>query len=304
MADEEYAIYMVADCLWPAAIDLTSVTYDRALTLESNVAGMTVEALGTVDKAAFLGSDPNLKIEATATRDAAFWLASDLQQPRLTPTVTKDVNFTLNSEPAPPKLSAETSGDFNIVTESEAREPSLVCDATFDAAFAAMVADVEGLQLQLSRMVRSIFEPPPDAAIFVLKYATSEEGEENFDRCTVEAGVTTVLRVEILGTRLNTYLIEFFVRTEDGATPSIYKTSDGRPGGIRMLGINAVASPSGTRQQAIAQIVLSPEDTAQFREATTALYELRMSNRGFGEDYRVAPKRERGDTGTFTISVG
>lgn len=304
MADEEYAIYMIADCHWPSAIDLTSVTYDRALFLESDVVGMTVEALSTADRAAFLESEPNLKLEATATRDAAFWLASDLQQVKLDPTVTKDVMFELDSEPNPLRLAPNVSIDYNLVADADAREPSLVCDATFDAAIAAMTADVEGFQLQLSRMVRSIFEPPPDAAIFVLKYATSEEGEINFDRSTVEAGVTTVLRVEILGTRLNTYLIEFFVRSEDGATPSIYKSSDGKPGGIRVLGINAVASPNGTRQQAIAQIVLGPEDTAQFHEATTALYELRMSNRGFGEDYRVAPKRERGDTGTFTISVG
>lgn len=304
MADEEYAIYPLADCPWPGGVDLTAVTYDRSLELESDVVGITVGVLSTADKAIAPESEPTLELSVTPTRDVAVSPRSDFQAMYLNPTVTKDMWFALESEPEPMKLSPISAADLHIVGNSEPSEPSLFCDATLDEAFGAMTADVEGMMVAVERMVRSIFEPPPDAAISVLRYMSSEDAEIPLDGASLEAGVTTVLQVEILGTRLETYLIEFAVRTSDSAVPVIFKTSNGRPGGIQIVAMNSVASPTGTRQQLLAQVVLSPEDTLQFPETIAVFYEMRMSNRGFGEDYRIAPKRDRGDTGTFTIAVG
>lgn len=304
MADEEYAIYPVADCPWVGGVDITTITYDRSLDLESDVTGLTVGAVATIDKAIAPESEPTVNLSVTATRDAAVEAHSDFQQIVLNPTVTKDMWFGLEAQPEPMKISLVSSADFSITGDSEAKEPSLACVATIDEAFDSMTADVEGLMIEVERMVRSIFEPPPDAVISVLRYMTSEDAEIPLDEAVLEAGVTTILQVEILGTRLETYLLEFAVRTTDKAIPVIFKTSNGKPGGIQKVAMNSIASPTGTRQQLLAQIVLSPEDTEQFSDTTAVFYEMRMSNRGFGEDYRIAPKRDRGDTGTFTISVG
>jgi len=105
MADEEYAIYPLADCPWPSGVNLTAVTYDRSLELESDVVGITVGVLFTADKAIAPESKPMLELSVTPTRDVAVSPRSDFQSMYLNPTVTKDMWFALAAEPEPMKLS-------------------------------------------------------------------------------------------------------------------------------------------------------------------------------------------------------
>lgn len=302
MSGEQYSITAAADIDWGNALDLTSVSYDRGVDLFSDPT-VILEILQTpLDKSFSLDAEAAFDLSLTPTKDIAVTAISDgFNQAGVFANPTVDLAFTdLNSEVNPISLSSTPSVDLAMTGEA---------DGSFDISLSPTIdrtigdGESEGqFYFGVERLLRSLFTAPPDAEITVLKYMSSESAETLLDGCTIEAGVTTILQLHILGSRLDTYLTEFFVRTNGDAVPVIYKSSSGSPGGIRIVGINNKATPSGTLQELIAQIILEPADTAQFEATSTVIYECRMSHRGFGEDYRIAPKKDRGETGLFTIA--
>ncbi len=302
MAEEEYSITATADIDWGNALNLTSISYDKGIELTADPA-LSLSLSGvTVDKGFFLDSETNLNLTLSPTKDVAVTAISEVfNQVGLFVNPAIDLAFVdLNSEPQSPEMSIIPAVTKALEGESVA-DVQLSVIPTVDKVIGEGQAEGQ-YYLEIERLLRSLFTAPPDAEIAVLKYMTSEDAETLLDGCTIEAGVTTILQLQVLGSRLDTYLIEFFVRTASDAIPVIYKSSSGSPGGIRLVGINNKATPSGTLQELIAQIVLEPADTAQFEAISTVIYECRMSHRGFGEEYRIAPKKERGETGLFTIT--
>lgn len=302
MSDEEYSITATADIDWVNALDLTSISYDRGVDLFSDP-GVFLDILQTtLDKGFSLDSEVVFNLSLSPTKDVAVTAISDtFNQAGVFLNPTLDLAFTdLNSEVSSLNLTANPAIDKAIEASAEG-EFNLSSSLSIDKAIGEGEAEGQ-FYLGVERLLRSLFTAPPDAEITVLKYMSSEDAETLLDGCTVEAGVTTILQLHVLGSRLDTYLTEFFVRTKGDAVPVIYKSSSGSPGGIRIVGINNKATPSGTLQELIAQIILEPADTAQFEATSTVIYECRMSHRGFGEDYRIAPKKDRGETGLFTIA--
>lgn len=313
MADEEFPIYLNCEFDWINPVDLIDGSYDRAIYLDSDFI-FTVDAVDlTKDCGGQLICELPLNLEVSPTKDISIGGYGDILpylQLNIKPEkdlyfeLTADLNnFSLNVQPTVDKSSQLYTDWLN--------ELELVVDPSSDAYMGTMVADVlEDLQAHVDRLVLSYLSTPPDAILCLMQYQTHPDGEINLDGSILEADVLNVIQFEALGTRLDDYLIEFFVRTSEAAIPSIYKTSNNSPGGIRIVGINPVASDAGVLQQLIAQIVLEPKDTIALlnqltdsnSKAHTVFYECKMSNRGLGLDYRVAPKRDRGDKGIFTIT--
>lgn len=302
MADEEFVITGIADCNWGNALNLTSISYDRGIELIANPDVFLDVIESSVDKGFGMEAIAPFNLEISPTKDISIYGVADtfnVTGLSLSPVV--DIAFNnLYSDIESLELGIHPSLDRAISGEAEG-SMELTVRPTVDLSLGDGNADGQ-FHLSIDRMLRSLFSAPPDAEITVLKYQTSELAETLLDGCIVEAGVTTILQVQVLGTRLDTYLLEFFVKTAPDAIPVIYKSSSGNPGGIRLIGINNKATPAGTLQELIAQIVLEPIDTAQFESTATVIYECRMSNKGFGEDYRIAPKKDRGETGLFTIA--
>lgn len=302
MAGEQYSITATADINWGNALDLTSVSYDRGIDLLSDPTVILDILQTTLDKGFSLDAEAVFNLSLTPTKDVAVTAISDgFNQAGVFVNPTVDLAFTdLNSEVNSISLSSTPSVDLAIDGVAEGH-----FDVSSSPTIDRTIGDGESegqFYFGVERLLRSLFTAPPDAEITVLKYMSSEDAETLLDGCTIEAGVTNILQLHILGSRLDTYLTEFFVRTKGDAVPVIYKSSSGSPGGIRIVGINNKATPSGTLQELIAQIILEPADTAQFEATSTVIYECRMSHRGFGEDYRIAPKKDRGETGLFTIA--
>lgn len=301
MAGEEFNITATADCVFPNPVDLVAISYDKGIELIANPDFYVELGQTTLDKGFQLIAEANLDVTLTPTVDVSITgIAEVFNQIAVTATPAIDLSFhDLNCQ-----------SDFTFTaTPTIDKAVDGFSDASFDI-FAIPTIDkaiTDGysdahFEIGLDRLLRSLFTAPPDAEISILKYMTSDSAETLLDGSTIEAGVTTILNVHVLGSRLDTYLIEFFVRTRNDAIPVIYKSSSGTPGGIRLIGINSKATPSGTLQELIAQIILETADTNQFDATTVVNYECRMSHKGFGEDYRIAPKKERGETGLFTIS--
>lgn len=303
MSGEQYSITATADIDWGSALDLVSVSYDRGINLLSNPT-VILEVLQTpLDKSFSLDAEASLDLSLSPTKDIAVTAISDgFNQAGVFANLAVDLAFAdLNSEVGSSMfLSSTPSVDLAIDGEAKGHF-NLLLSPTIDRTIGDGGSESQ-FYLGVERLLRSLFTAPPDAEITVLKYMSSEDAETLLDGCTVEAGVTTILQLHVLGSRLDTYLTEFFVRTNGDSVPVIYKSSSGSPGGIRIVGINNKATPSGTLQELIAQIILEPADTAQFEATSTVIYECRMSHRGFGEDYRIAPKKDRGETGLFTVA--
>ena len=302
MAGEEYSITANADANWGAALDLSAISYDRGIEPIAEP-DFRIDVTGVdVDKGFSLSADPTLGLGISLAKNVAISAVADtFNDSGLFITPATDLAFQeLSARIESLGLSAFPAID---ISEEAIAEGSfnLSMSPTIDQAIGGGNAEGQ-FHLRIDRLLRSLFTAPPDAEITVLKYMTSEDAETLLDGCTVEAGVTTILQLQVLGSRLDTYLVEFFVRINGDAVPVIYKSSSGSPGGIRLVGINNKATPSGTLQELIAQIILEPADTKQFEATTKVLYECRMSHKGFGEDYRIAPKKDRGETGLFTIA--
>lgn len=302
MAGEEYSITATADVNWGNALDLTSVSYDRGIDLLANPELFLDLLNATLDKGFFLEAESKFNLNLSPTKDVAVTAISEVfNQVGVFVNPTTDLAFTdLNSASNLFDLSLTPSLDVSVDGVSEGMF-ALSSSPTLDRAIGEGESEAQ-FYFGIERLLRSLFTAPPDAEITVLKYMTSEAAETLLDNSTLEAGVTNILQLHVLGSRLDTYVTEFFVRTKGDAIPVIYKSSSGSPGGIRLVGINNKATPSGTLQELIAQIILEPADTAQFEATTTVIYECRMSHLGFGEDYRIAPKKDRGETGLFTIA--
>lgn len=302
MSDEEYSITATADISWGNALGLPTISYDRGIDLLASPGVFLDIAGATIDKGFTLDSIATLSLSSSLTKDVAVTALSDAFN-RVGVFVNPSIDLAfndLNSEVTSLRMAMNPSVNVSIDARSEGQF-YFGSSPTVDRAIGNGEAEGQ-FYFGVERLLRSLFTAPPDAEITVLKYMSSESAETLLDGCTIEAGVTTILQLHILGSRLDTYLTEFFVRTKGDAVPVIYKSSSGSPGGIRIVGINNKATPSGTLQELIAQIILEPADTAQFDVTSTVIYECRMSHRGFGEDYRIAPKKDRGETGLFTIT--
>lgn len=302
MADEEFVITASSDCDWGNALNLTSISYDRGVDLVADPEFFLGVTSSSIDKGFGMEAIASFNLNLSPTKDVSIsGIADTFNVTGLYLAPVVDIAFNnLYSDIESLELGIYPSLDRAISGEAEG-SMELTVRPTVDLSLGDGNADGQ-FQLSIDRMLRSLFSAPPDAEITVLKYQTSEVAETLLDSCVIEAGVTTILQIQVLGTRLDTYLMEFFVKATPDAIPVIYKSSSGNPGGIRLIGINNKATPAGTLQELIAQIVLEPIDTAQFEATSTVIYECRMSNKGFGEDYRIAPKKDRGETGLFTIA--
>lgn len=270
----------------PSFLDIgTNVSFDRAIMPEMvadeiylfgyPTKDWAMEAVSEVLGDAGIGMFPKKTISAKCESDTS----SHVVLPFIVPSLDVANNVEISG------------GDIGI----EAIPSSDRCD----------LGEIEGmaLRIEIEYVERAILTIPPDGVITILNSASRTTGESKFDNSKIEKGVTTILQAEVLGSRLDSYLIEFFARTSESDLPFIHKSSDKSKGGITIQSITPAPDAPGSRQLAILQIAIRSEDTFPIEKTHTCLYDFRFSNRGMGEDYRVAPRKENGDTGTFTIIV-
>lgn len=155
-----------------------------------------------------------------------------------------------------------------------------------------------GFSFDVEALMRSILTIPPKGVLYIMGSAIDDEGELPLDGAEVPRGQTTIIGLDVLGTRLDMYKVEFRASlVSDESAPSvIYKDNTNRPGGIYVKATHPIATDSEANQQLLAQIVLEPRDTLQFSESRRVFWECWMGCRGISEQYRIA-------RGTFTITV-
>lgn len=308
---EEWIIELTADhAMAMIEIGSTSVTFDRAFELFVDSPPQIIE-IGTdvsYDRAVFPWADAEgASLLAYPSKDWSIGGEAEiLGYCGLVADAKKTVAATLESEIASDMVVADVDPkiDHSYALQGDLGEYIyLFASPTEDRADSLDSVVIGDLKVELSHLERSILTIPPDGLITILNSSSGTQGESGFDQSKIERGVTTILEAEVVGTRLDTYLIEFFVKYSENDLPFIHKSSAKNKGGITIVSITPAPDAPGSRQLAILQIILKPEDTAMIEKTRVCLYELRMSNRGMSEDYRVAPRKDKNQTGTFTIIV-
>ena len=152
---------------------------------------------------------------------------------------------------------------------------------------------LQDIGLDLTYLMRSILTLPPEGQITILSSIAAEDGETLLDGAVLERGITTILQLDILGTRLDAYLIEFWVKLDPTDEPFLYKSS---ADSIKIQAVSPAVTSQGAMQQLTAQLAIAPSDTAGISATKVVFFECRMSAEGMGEEYRIAK-------GKFTIAV-
>lgn len=291
-------------------LDGTSVTFDKAFVLEADTPSVFVD-VGTgvsYDKAISaygIGDGANLVIYPS--KDWAMGGdAEGLTKTQLVTDAKKGVSAKMSAEISSGFLQAELNPSLDVTDQLTANLLGgmlLYTSPSADRADTLSAIVIDDIRIEVSYLERAFLTIPPDGVVSILNSSSGTQGELKFDKSQVERGVTTILQAEVTGTRLDTYIIDFFVKISENDLPFIHKSSSPTKGGITVESITPAPDAPGSRQLAILQIVLHPEDTAMIEKTRTCLYDLRFSNKGAKEDYRVSPKKDRGDTGTFTIII-
>lgn len=155
-------------------------------------------------------------------------------------------------------------------------------------------------------LMRSVLPIPPIGNLTILGFV----GEEDLQGAFLQAGVTKVLQLEIVGQHLdllsdpkwNTH-IHFFASTSSinlDQFPIIHKSTAPTPGGISITGIDTnYATSNGTVHQLTAQIPLSPKDLS-VDQTMVVFFDAFIEIKGMDERYSLLP----GGPGSFTLLAG
>ena len=307
----EWIIELTADNpLAMLTADRSSVSFDRAfdLTLESPTVSVEIGTGVSYDRALGLSASTELlHLDCYPSKDWSLGGTGEgLQDVRLAATPNKGVAAELSAQITDDFIRLQAAPSLDLVDSLTAdllANMRIFCEPSVDVTDDLSASVLGEMTLSLTHLERAFFTIPPDGIVTILNSSSGTQGETKLDKAQIEKGVTTILQAEVTGTRLDTYVIDFFVKISENDLPFIHKSTSPFKGGITIESVTPAPDAPGSRQLAILQIVLQPEDTAMIEKSRTCLYDLRFSNKGAREDYRVAPKKDRGDTGTFTIII-
>ena len=299
---EEIPLHSHAIVDFANPINLTTVVVDKNL-FSSATDGYTITSTNTVDKNFGSSIGTNVNLEITTTKDSNLHSsATGARGTKLEGMLASDRGQRVEADLGAVELNIYTGVDKLVNTNTDLGAVKISSALIKDLAIKAEGEVAQNITLDVERFERSLLTLPPSGQLYLQNSVDLRNSSINFDCAEVSINATHILQLEAVGTRLETYLIEFFARLNPHDKPVIHKASNNTVGGIDVLGVpEPIAASSGTSQKLIAQIRLNPKDTTQFAESTTLFYQVVMSNRGLNEEYLVAPISS--ETGTFKVIV-
>lgn len=265
-------------------VSLESIDLRRDSNIQGSIKGeieLTVSSKKDVVIQGNASINNGFKLEGIAGRDIAHTLVANISEPVLdfTPGIDQSLAIEIELDPLAVEVNSKKDCPVKIYSALE-----------------------QDLQASIARFERSLLTLPPSGQLFIINSVDLQNSNNCFDGKELNAGVTHILQLEVVGTRLDTYLIEFMAKLDPSdSVPIIHKKSDQVTGGVEVLGVDPIASSSGTSQKLVAQIRLDSNDTSQVKSTTTLFYQVIMSHRALNEEYLVSPQND--ETGTFKVLV-